>query len=119
MFLLSIIPFQYGVETKSFLMKCPHCGSEQSQKNGHRRGRQNYRCKNCGRQFVETYTQRGYSNDARQICMRMYRSGLSLREIERLTGISHSAIYSWAKQEGILPNLPEQDLSSNDSNSGQ
>jgi transposase-like protein len=90
---------QYIPETKSILMKCPHCSSEQSQKNGHRQGRQNYRCKNCGRQFVESYLQRGYSSDAKQICVRMYRAGLTLRKIERLTGISHSSIYSWVKQE--------------------
>jgi transposase-like protein len=107
------------VESKPILLKCPHCGSEQSQKNGHRRGKQNYRCKNCGRQFVETYVQRGYSDDTRQICIRMYRSGLTLREIERLTGISHSTIYNWVKQEGLLPNLPKENLTSNNSDSGQ
>lgn len=85
-------------EFKPILMKCPHCGSEQFQKNGHRRGRQNYRCKDCSRQFVEAYVQRGYSDDTKQICIRMYRSGLTLREIERLTGISHSTVYNWVKQ---------------------
>ncbi|NJK29690.1 MAG: TetR/AcrR family transcriptional regulator [Acaryochloris sp. RU_4_1] len=35
------------------VMKCPHCQSERLSKNGHRRGKQCYRCKNCGKQFVE------------------------------------------------------------------
>jgi AcrR family transcriptional regulator len=35
------------------VMICPHCHSTQLLKNGHRRGKQCYRCKDCGRQFVE------------------------------------------------------------------
>lgn len=79
-------------------MTCPACGSSKLQKNGHRRGRQQYRCKDCDRQFTATLLPRGYSEDARKICIRMYRLGLTLREIERLTGISHSAINNWVKQ---------------------
>ena len=35
------------------VMKCPHCESKQLSKNGYRRGKQSYRCKECGKQFVE------------------------------------------------------------------
>lgn len=35
------------------VMKCPHCRSQELSKNGHRRGKQCYRCKDCGRQFVK------------------------------------------------------------------
>jgi hypothetical protein len=35
-------------------MKCPHCGSTSYRKNGHRNGKQNYLCKNCGKQFLES-----------------------------------------------------------------
>jgi len=35
-------------------MKCPQCQSTNYRKNGRRNGRQNYFCKNCGRQFLET-----------------------------------------------------------------
>lgn len=34
------------------VMICPHCQSRQLTKNGHRRGKQCYRCKDCGKQFV-------------------------------------------------------------------
>jgi AcrR family transcriptional regulator len=36
------------------VMKCPHCQSSQLSKNGYRRGKQCYRCKNCGKQFVNS-----------------------------------------------------------------
>lgn len=34
------------------VMICPHCQSDQLTKNGYRRGKQCYRCKDCGKQFV-------------------------------------------------------------------
>ena len=34
------------------VMICPHCQSDQLSKNGYRRGKQCYRCKDCGKQFV-------------------------------------------------------------------
>lgn len=81
-------------------MKCPHCGSQQIRKNGHRRSKQNYRCKQCDRQFVEFYSPRGYSDDVKQICLRMRRLGVGLREIERFTGVSHNTLIQWMKQAG-------------------
>ncbi len=35
------------------VMKCPHCRSVQLSKNGSRRGKQCYLCKDCGKQFVQ------------------------------------------------------------------
>lgn len=34
------------------VMKCPHCQSQQLSRNGYRRGKQCYICKECGKQFV-------------------------------------------------------------------
>jgi AcrR family transcriptional regulator/predicted RNA-binding Zn-ribbon protein involved in translation (DUF1610 family) len=42
-----------GVTHVMKVMKCPQCYSQQISKNGSRRGKQCYRCKDCGRQFVE------------------------------------------------------------------
>ncbi len=39
------------------VMKCPHCQSELLSKNGYRRDKQCYRCKHCGKQFVEKQRQ--------------------------------------------------------------
>lgn len=83
-------------------MKCPKCGSTAIRKNGHRSGKQNHLCKNCGRQFIESPSPKGYSNDVRQVCLNMYSSGLGFREIERLTGISHNTVINWVRQEESL-----------------
>jgi AcrR family transcriptional regulator len=42
-----------GLSNVMKVMKCIHCQSEQLSKNGYRRGKQCYRCKDCGKQFVE------------------------------------------------------------------
>ncbi|WP_421659440.1 transposase-like zinc-binding domain-containing protein [Leptothermofonsia sp. ETS-13] len=66
-------------------MKYPRCGSEDVRKNGHWRNKQNYRCKNCDRQFVKSYSQRRYSSDIRQLCAKMHQSGIRFHEIEYFT----------------------------------
>lgn len=85
----------------------PQMWLDTSPKKGHRSSQQNYLCKNCGRQFVESYSQRDYSDDVKQICLRMYYNGLGFREIERLTGISHNTIINWVRQAEFSPNDSE------------
>lgn len=53
--LVSYLEPQMGDQGLSHVMKvmiCLHCRSQQLSKNGHRRGKQCYRCKDCGKQFV-------------------------------------------------------------------
>ena len=90
----------------AYVMKCPECQSDHIRKNGHRRGKQNHRCLDCGRQFVENpTTQRGYADDIRQLCLRMYVNGMGFRGIERVTGVHHTTVITWVKQVGEL--LPD------------
>jgi insertion element IS1 protein InsB len=43
-----------GVAAMAIEMTCPTCGSHDISKNGMtRRGKQNHKCRDCGRQFVE------------------------------------------------------------------
>lgn len=85
-------------------MECPRCQSRQIKKNGRRGDRQCYRCKQCSRQFLESYRPWQYSDEVRQLCVRMYLKGMGLREIERATDIHHTTIRHW-----ILNGKPEQD----------
>jgi hypothetical protein len=93
-------------------MKCPECDSQHIRKNGIRRGKQNHLCVNCGRQFVENpKTYRGYSDDVRRICLRMYVNGMGLRAISRVTGIHHTTVLNWIKQVSeILPNAYDPEV---------
>ena len=87
-------------------MQCPECQSSHIRKNGIRRGKQNHICVDCGRQFVDnTQTERGYSDDVRRLCLRMYVNGNGFRAIERVTGVHHTTVITWVQQVGEL--LPD------------
>jgi insertion element IS1 protein InsB len=79
-------------------MKCPKCQSTQIRKNGHRRGKQNYQCKDCDRQFITTYSSTGYSLKIKDLCLTMYINGLGFRAIERITGVNHNTVIRWVRK---------------------
>jgi len=89
-------------------MKCSNCNSNQTVKNGQRKGRQCYKCKQCGRQFLEYYYPWRYSDDVKQLCIKMYLNGMGLRGIERVTDIHHTTVMNWVREAGLrLPDTPE------------
>ena len=81
-------------------MKCPDCSGTHIRKNGHRQQKQNYICVTCGRQFLEEYGHRGYSDEVKRLCLKMYVNGMGIRGISRVTGIAHTTILNWIKQSG-------------------
>ena len=91
-------------------MKCPRCNSTKTRKNGHRKSKQCYQCCACGRNFVESPKFRPYSEEIKQLCLKMYLNSMGLRGIERVTEIHHTTIINWIKTAGIeLPDSPEED----------
>ena len=92
-------------------MECPECQSSHIHKNGHRRGKPNHICADCGRQFVENpKPHRGYSDDVRNVCLKMYLNGMGFRGIEKVTGIHHTTVINWVKQVGEhLPDAYDPD----------
>ena len=91
------------------LMQCPECQSTHVNKNGHKKGKQNYICVGCGRQFIDCYQpHKGYSWDVKRECLKMYVNGLGFRAIERIKGVHHTTIINWVKQVGpLLPDTYE------------
>ncbi len=91
-------------------MICPKCNSTSYRKNGHRRGKQCYQCRVCGRQFVESPVPKSYPSEVKQLCLKMYLNGMGLRGIERVTEIHHTTILNWIREGGMkLPDTPEED----------
>ena len=87
-------------------MECSGCQSNRVRKNGHRRGKQNHLRVDCGRQFIEDpKTERGYSDAVRELYLKMHVNGAGFCSIERVTGVHHTTVISWAKQVGEL--LPD------------
>ncbi|NUN67153.1 IS1 family transposase (plasmid) [Pseudanabaena biceps] len=86
-------------------MKCPKCGSSHIRKNGKRGDKQNHICADCGRQFIDSYSVLGYSQDIKKICLKMYCNGMGFRQIERCTDVSHNSVINWVRE--VAKPLPE------------
>jgi transposase-like protein len=87
-------------------MQCPECGSTNISKNGKQKGKQNHICKECRRQFFDTYSlPAGYPDEFKRECLRMYVNGSGFRAIERVKGVHHTTVITWVKQVGEL--LPD------------
>jgi len=79
-----------GGQPKAMIIRdvCPRCKSHKHKKNGHiHNGKQNHRCKDCGRQFVEDFEQHLVSDDDRSLIERLLLERLSLRGICRAVGV--------------------------------
>src|ERR1043166_192823 len=66
---------------------CPQCGSRWFKRNGHiHTGKQNHRCKRCGRAFVLTPANAVITEEQRRLIERLLLERISLRGICRAVG---------------------------------
>jgi transposase-like protein len=71
-------------------MNCPSCSSLAIKRNGHiHTGKQNYRCKDCGRQFVAEPTNKIISEQTKQLIEKLLLERVSLAGICRIAEVSH------------------------------
>src|SRR5919106_2357361 len=67
---------------------CPQCGSRCYKRNGHiHTGKQNHRCKVCGRAFVLTPENSVITEEQRRLIERLLLERISLRGICRAVGV--------------------------------
>jgi transposase-like protein len=94
-------------------MQCPKCNSNHINKNSQKKGKQNYICRNCGRQFIDRYEPyKGYPQEVKEECLKMYVNGMGFRAIERIKNVHHTTIINWVKQSGkLLSNFCEPEFS--------
>lgn len=82
---------------------CPKCSRKDSiVKSGFVNERQRYLCKDCTYYFSVFKTGKKIDNYYVIKALQLYLEGLSLREIERNLGVSHSTINNWIKKYNIL-----------------
>ncbi len=68
---------------------CPDCTSGQTVKNGRiHNGKQNYRCKTCGRQFVEDPQNKIISQESKDLIDKLLLEKLPLAGIARVAEVS-------------------------------
>ena len=82
-------------------IQCPKCTHTQIVKSGVVKGRQRYRCKNCGYHF--SVLKAGKSIDPYYVIksLQLHLEGVSLREIERILGVSHVSVMNWIRRYNI------------------
>jgi len=80
-------------------MTCPTCGSHDISKNGtSHRGKQNYKCRDCGRQFVEDPQWQPKPKETKALVNRLLHEKISLAGIARATEVSKSWLQGHANR---------------------
>lgn len=87
-------------------VNCPKCQSDQVVKSGVVKGRQRYNCKKC--HYFFTVLKDGKQIDPYYVikALQLYIEGVSLREIERLIGVSHVSVMNWVRKYKVQ--IPRQ-----------
>ena len=77
---------------------CPHCHREHIVRNGHNpKGKQQYRCKQCGRSGVLNPEVR-YTEAQKEQILAAYHERPSLRGIERVFGVARETVATGLKK---------------------
>lgn len=88
------------------IIECPRCRSRRVKKNGHlSNGKQNYRCKPCGRQFVLNSNAWHITEDDKQLIDKLLLERISLNGICRVVGVSQTWLLNYIKE--LYTSLPE------------
>lgn len=77
--------------------KCPKCGFTKIIKNGKVFGKQRYQCKKCRYQFTKM-APAGKPMFLKLAVHSLYLSGLSMREIAALTGVTAQSVSRWIRK---------------------
>lgn len=91
---------------------CKHCGSSHYVNNGKVRGKQRYKCKDCGCNFIEGDRRGNIRIEAKVLGLIMYGSGkASYGMIARLFNVTRGAVYYWIKS--FAKTIPEPVVNTN------
>ena len=84
--------------------RCTRCGSEDIVRNGTTRyGKQQYKCKSCGRYSVLEPSVK-YTEDDKEQMLAAYQERQSMRGVERVFGVRWQTLSRWLKKSRWLQN---------------
>jgi IS1 family transposase/transposase-like protein len=81
-------------------MECTRCESKTTVNNGKAKGKQRYKCKSCGFNFVEIDGRRGKNIDKQRMAIHLYLENMGFRAIGRVLGVSNVAVLKWIRAAG-------------------
>ncbi len=89
------------------MQTCPSCGAQEIRRNGRtRHGKQNYKCRNCGRQFVLDPTWKAITPEQYELIERMLLERVSLAGIARVLQISEDTVQRYVNAKATV--VPQQ-----------
>jgi transposase-like protein len=81
-------------------ISCPSCESKQIVKNGKiHNGKQNYKCRDCGRQFVENRQQKIISQSTKNLIDKLLLEKIPLAGIARVTKVSEPWLQNYVNNK--------------------
>lgn len=86
------------------LLTCPNCCSGHVVKNGKiHNGKQNFKCRACGRQFVQDPENKVIDQDTKDLINKLLLEKLPLAGIARVTGVSERWLQTYVntKYQGV------------------
>lgn len=82
------------------LPNCPGCGSNRVVKNGKSHsGKQNHKCRNCGRQFVSEPTNAIVADETKVLIDKLLSEAIPVSSVSRITGVSETWLYNYLKSK--------------------
>ncbi len=88
-------------------LNCPKCQSNQISKNGKiHNGKQNYKCRECGRQFIEHPTKKYITEETKLLIDRLLLEKISLAGIARVTDVSEKWLQDYVNAK--YDKIPKQ-----------
>lgn len=82
------------------LPNCPACQSKRIVKNGKiHTGKQNYKCKDCGRQFVESPEQKRISDETKALIDALLLERISMAGIARVSKVSEPWLQKYVNEK--------------------
>ena len=79
-------------------LRCPHCGSNWTPKDGHSRGKQTYRCRDCQHRFTPAGNRHYFPEALKRQALDLYAEGTGLTAIGRVLGVQTATVFSGVKK---------------------
>jgi transposase-like protein len=81
-------------------MNCPKCTSDKSVKSGIIKGKQRYKCKECGCHYTVELKSTAKPQSMKKQALHLYLEGLGFRSIGRFLGVSNVSVLNWIRSFG-------------------
>ncbi len=87
---------------KKMELICKHCGRRDYWKAGFSKGKQRYKCRDCGKIFSSGDMREKYTIEQKIRVIKLYTEGVGLRTIARLEGMSAPLLVHWIRKWGKM-----------------